>query len=103
MRWKVLMYLLKVKSIDEELRDIIDYMIEEIQTLRSYLPSKLRLNNMERIRLSKLANKISRKSFESVCTIFKPDTVLRWYKKILAQAHTYDNAPKMGRPRLILK
>ena len=72
MRWKILLHLLRVKSVDDELCDIIDYMVEENLTYRKRLGKIKDLNNNERLRLSALANKIRRKNFKTISQSFLP-------------------------------
>lgn len=99
MRWRILLTLLRGKSIDAELCDMLDYVIEENLTYRRAHGPLRHLTNNERLRLSLLARKIARKNFDSICTIFKPETVIGWYRKILRESHTYKAVrSKGGRP-----
>lgn len=93
------MMLLKGKGLSDEVYKIIDYIVEENWAYRKQNgPPKL--TDALRMRLSTLARKMEPGNFESVCTIFQPETVLGWYRKILKMAHTYKGGGSQsgGRP-----
>src|SRR5450631_3912497 len=60
---------------------------------------RLRLTDGERRRLAKLGKALGRKALQEVATIATPDTILRWYRKLVAAK--YDGSKKRGpgRPR----
>jgi transposase InsO family protein len=60
---------------------------------------RLRLTDRERRRLAKLGKALGRKALQQVATIATPDTILRWYRELVAA--TYDGNKKSGpgRPR----
>jgi len=75
------MSLLKGQGVDDELCKIIDYIGEENLTYRKRHGTLRDLTNKERLNLSSLARRIRKPNFESICTIFKPETVIGWYKR----------------------
>src|SRR5947208_1200367 len=79
---------------------MIDYLREEIRVLREQLCGRrLRLNNDQRRRLAAKAKGLGRKILAEVATLVTPETLLAWYRKLIAQK--YDGSEKRGpgRPR----
>ena len=88
-------------TIDEELRLRNEYLVTENRILRSRITGQLRLKNEERRLLAEIGKKLGRKALETIATIVKPDTVLRWHAKLVA--HKFDGSTyrrKPGRPPL---
>jgi len=73
----------------------IDYLKEENRILREKLDGRLRLTNLERRRLAKLGHELGRKGLRDVACIASPDTILRWYRELVAKK--YDGARKAAR------
>jgi len=64
--------------------------------------SRLRLTETERRRLAVLAHPLGRKRLQDVATLVTPDTLLRWYRRLIAQK--FDGSMQrrpLGRPRVI--
>ena len=100
MPWKKLLANI-TGSIDEELRLRNEYLVTENRILRSRITGQLRLKNEERRLLAEIGKKLGRKALETIATIVKPDTVLRWHAKLVA--HKFDGSTyrrKPGRPPL---
>src|SRR5450432_1644301 len=55
---------------------------------------RLRLTDGERRRLAKLGKALGRKALQQVATIAAPDTILRWYRELVAAK--YDGSKKRG-------
>jgi putative transposase len=55
---------------------------------------RLRLTDGERRRLAKLGKALGRKALQQVATIAAPDTILRWYRELVAAR--YDGSKKRG-------
>jgi hypothetical protein len=65
---------------------IITYLREENRVLKAQLRgSRLRLTDTERRRLATLAHSLGRTRLQDVVTIASPDTLLRWYTRLIAQ------------------
>ena len=63
----------------------IDYVLEENRVLRAQLRGKrLRLSDNERRRLAVKAKALGRKALAQVASIVTPDTLLRWYRDLIA-------------------
>jgi putative transposase len=80
----------------------ISYLIEENRVLKAHLGHRrLRLTDTERRRLAALAHPLGRKGLKDIATIATPDTLLRWYKRLIAQK--FDGSKRRrpcGRPRV---
>jgi len=84
MPWKKLLANI-TGSIDEELRLRNEYLVTENRILRSKIKGQLRLKDEERRELAAIGKKLRRKALEAIATIVKPDTILRWHAKLMAQ------------------
>jgi putative transposase len=64
----------------------IAYLLAENRVLKAQLGGRrLRLTNTERRRLAALAHPLGRQRLHELATIATPDTLLRWYKRLIAQ------------------
>jgi putative transposase len=81
-------------------QQVITYLQEENRVLKAQLGGRrLCLTNTERRRLAALAHPLGRKRLTEVATIATPDTLLRWYKRLIAQK--FDGSTRrtpLGRP-----
>ena len=78
--------------------DLIAYLREENRVLREHLgPRPLRLTDAQRRRLAVRGQKLGRRVGMQVAGIVTPDTILRWYRRLIAQ--TYDGSARRGRGR----
>ncbi len=79
---------------------VIDYLIEENRVLREQLGGRrLRLTDKQRRRLAAKGKLLGRKLLGQVAGIVTPDTILRWYRKLVAQKYDGSTRRKPGRPR----
>ena len=66
-------------------QQVITYLHEENRVLKAQLGGRrLRLTDTERGRLAALAYPLGRKRLKEVATLATPDTLLRWYKRLMA-------------------
>ncbi len=85
--------------VDEELLARNEYLAAENEILRSKIEGKITLTNDERIRLATIGNRIGKKALEDVAHIVKPETVLKWYRDLVARKFDSSaNRKKAGRP-----
>ena len=78
--------------------DVIDYLREENRILREQLgPGPLRLTDAQRRRLAVRGRQLGRRMLMQVAGIVTPDTILRWYRRLIAQQ--YDGSPQRRRGR----
>lgn len=82
--------------------DVIEYLQEENRVLKARLGGKhLRFTDAERCRLARKAHALGRKLLSELDTLVTPDTLLRWYRQMIARKWTYSHRPGLGRPRVM--
>jgi len=83
-------------------QQVITYLHEENRVLKAQLGGRrLRLTDTERSRLAALAHPLGRTRLKEVATLATPDTLLCWYKRLIAQK--FDGSQHRrpcGRPRV---
>src|SRR5437870_2159241 len=83
-------------------QQVITYLHAENRVLKAPLGGRqLRLTDTERRRLATLAHPLGRTRLKEVATLVTPDTLMRWYKQLIAQK--FDGSTKRrpcGRPRI---
>ena len=72
-------------SVNQELLLRNEYLAAENRVLRAKLPARLRISNPERITLAEIGKRLGRKALREVACMAKPDTILAWYRKLVAQ------------------
>jgi len=60
-------------------------LIAENRILRGHLPMRLRLADPERVTLAEIAKRLGRKALKDAEQVAKPDTILAWYRHLIAQ------------------
>jgi len=84
--------------INQQQRDVIDYLQEENRVLREQLgPRRLRFTDDQRIRLAAKARVLGRRVLEELRSIVTPDTLLAWHRTLIARK--YDGHQRRGRGR----
>ena len=99
MDWKHLLASI-TGTIDQELLVRNAYLVTEHRLLRNQSTSRVRLTNGERQFLADLGQKLGKQALKDVAMIVKPDTMLGWHRKLVAQkcdGSAQRKAP--GRPR----
>ena len=83
-------------------QQVIAYLLEENRVLKAHLGgSRLRLTDTERRRLAALAHPLGRKRLKAIATLVTPDTLLRWYKRLIAAKFDGSAQRRLcGRPRV---
>src|SRR5256886_12246507 len=80
----------------------ITYLLAENRVLKAHLGGRrLRLSDTERRRLAALAHPLGRQRLTEIAAIATPDTLLRWYQRLIAQK--FDGSTQrrqVGRPRV---
>ncbi len=71
--------------IDQELLLQVEYLAAENRILRAQLPNRLRLTRDERSTLGEIGKRLGRKALEKVASVARPETVLGWFRKLVAQ------------------
>jgi putative transposase len=89
---------------DKELYQAIDYLREQVRILVEHQEKqdkRIRLINSQRMRVAAKAKRLSRKRLEQCTEPLAPDTIMRWFRELVAQ--TYDgsqNRISPGRPQI---
>ena len=71
--------------INQELLVKNEYLAAENRILRAHLPARLRLSDPERSTLAEIGKRLGRKALARVACVAKPDTILAWYRKLIAK------------------
>jgi putative transposase len=88
--------------IDKELYKAIDYLREQVRVLVEHQEKqnkRIILTNRQRMRVAAKAKKLSRRMLEQCTELFTPDTIMRWYRKLIAEKYdgsqnrTYAGSP----------
>ncbi len=88
--------------VNEQQRDVIDYLQEENRVLRDQLGNKrLRLSDEQRRRLAVRAKKLGHKVLGEVASIVTPNTLLTWHRKLIARKYDGSKRRRPGRPRVM--
>ena len=79
---------------------VIEYQRAENAALLERLGKhRLRLTDGERRRLAKLGKALGRKALQEVATLATPDTILRWYRELVAAKYDSSKKHGPGRPK----
>src|SRR3981081_2473395 len=62
-----------------------EYLAAENRILRAHLPKRLRLSDAQRSTLAEIGKRLGRKALGQVACVAKPDTILAWYRRLIAQ------------------
>jgi putative transposase len=81
-------------------QDLIEYLQAENRILREHLGGRrLRLSDAQRRFLAVAAKKVGRKRLFGIGTIVTPDTLLRWYRRLVALKYDGSRVRGVGRPK----
>jgi putative transposase len=86
--------------VNQELLLRNEYLAAENRILRAHLPARLRLSDPERSTLAEIAKRLGRKALKDIARVAKPDTLLAWYGRLVA--NKFDGSGHRvypGRPR----
>src|SRR5919106_1987327 len=87
--------------VNQELLLRNEYLLAENRILRAHLPSRIRLSDPERSTSPEIAKRLGRKALKDIARVAKPDTILGWYRRLVAQK--FDGSRHRaypGRPRI---
>jgi hypothetical protein len=74
-----------------------EYLVVENRILRSHLSGRLRLSDPERFTLAEIGKRLGRKHLAEVACVAKPDTILAWYRRLIARK--FDRSKYRSYPR----
>jgi transposase InsO family protein len=78
-----------------------EYLAAENRILRAHLPARVRLSDPERSTLAEIGKRLGRTALQQVACVAKPDTILAWYRRLIARK--FDGSKvraSPGRPRI---
>ena len=78
-----------------------EYLAAENRILRSHLPARLRLSDPQRSTLAEIGKRLGRTQLAEVACVAKPDTILAWYRRLIARQFDGSKSRSYpGRPRI---
>src|SRR5436309_13623818 len=88
-------------TVDQELLARNEYLAAENRILKAQLNGRLKLSDAERATLGEIGHRLGRKVLAEVATVARPDTILAWYRKLVARKFDGSKARRSpGRPRI---
>jgi len=88
-------------TVNQELLLRNEYLAAENRILGDQIKGGLLLSEGEKVTLAEMAHRLGRKALEDVAATAKPDTILGWYRKLVA--NKFDGSRfhrRVGRPRI---
>ena len=88
-------------TVNQELLLRNEYLAAENRILRDQIKGRLLLSESQKVTLAEIAHRLGRKALEDVAATAKPDTILGWYRKLVA--NKFDGSRfrrRVGRPRI---
>jgi len=88
-------------TVDQELLVRNEYLAAENRILKAQIKGRLLLSEADKATLAEIAYRLGRKALEEVAAAAKPDTILGWYRKLIA--NKFDGSRfrgSAGRPRV---
>src|SRR5712664_3036175 len=100
MDWKTLLVYI-TGTVDQELLLRNESLVTENRILRNQLKGRARLSDGERKTLADIGHKLGKQALQEVAKIVKPDTILGWHRKLVAQKFDGSHQRKVpGRPTI---
>jgi hypothetical protein len=88
-------------TVDQELLARNEYLAAENRILKAHLKGRPKLSDAERATLGEIGHRLGRKVLGDVATVAQPDTILGWYRKLVARKFDGSKARQgPGRPRI---
>jgi hypothetical protein len=72
-------------TVDQELLARNEYLASENRILKAQLKGRLKLSDAERRALGEIGHRLGRRVLTDVATVARPDTILGWYRKLVAR------------------
>ena len=100
MEWvRILAYI--TGTVDQELLLRNEYLATENRILRAQIKGRLLLADAEKKTLADIGYRLGRKALEDVANTARPDTILGWYRRLVARKFDGSKARRYpGRPRI---
>jgi hypothetical protein len=90
-------------TVDQELLLRNEYLAAENQILRGQLKGRPKLSDAERAKLGEIGRRLGRKALGDVATAALPDTILGWYRRLVARKFDGSKHRSPGRPRVEMR
>ncbi len=88
-------------TVDQELLLRNEYLAAENRILRAQIKGRLLLSDAEKKTLADIGYRLGHKALEDVANTAKPDTILGWYRRLIARKFDGSKARRYpGRPRI---
>jgi len=88
-------------TVDQELLLCNEYLVAENRILKAQIKARLQLSDAERATLAEVGHRLGRKALQEVAATAKPDTILGWYRKLIANKFDGSKYRRThGRPRI---
>src|SRR5215469_8091297 len=88
-------------TVNQELLLRNEYLGAENRILRGQIKGRLLLSEGEKATLAEIAQRLGRKALEELAAVAKPDTLLAWYRELIANKFDGSKFRKSrGRPRV---
>jgi|SRR5215469_9622867 len=88
-------------TVDQELLLLNEYLAAENRILRGQIKGRLLLSDGEKVTLAEIAHRLGRKALEEVASTAQPETILGWYRRLVANKFNGSRFRKrVGRPRI---
>ena len=88
-------------TVDQELLLRNEYLAAKNRILKAQLKTPLRLTDAERMTLAEIAHRLGRKALEDVANVMKPDTIMGWYRRLVARKFDGSKSRRYpGHPRI---
>jgi putative transposase len=82
--------------VDQELLARIEYLAAENHILKAQLKGRLKLSDAERATLGEIGHRLGRKVLGEVANVARPDTILAWYRKLVARKFDGTGFPRVS-------
>lgn len=88
-------------TVDQELLLRNEYLAAENRSLKAQIKTRLQFSDSERATLAEIGHRVGRKALEEVAATAKPDTIMGWYRKLIANKFDGSKVRRThGRPRI---
>ena len=71
--------------VNQELLLRTEYLAVENRIFGAHVPFRFRLSDPDRSTLAEIAKRLGYKALKDVACVAKPDTILAWYRRLVAQ------------------
>ena len=88
-------------TVDQELLARNEYLAAENRIMKAQLRGRTKLSDAERGALGEIGHRLGRKVLAEIAIVAQPDTILGWYRKLVARKFDGSKARRrMARPRI---